>query len=172
MQIKDPMLRQVANAVLAHVQKPLEPVVDRAVAAGEHVMYAQQMRKHLMDQISASDDPAIVAGDGVAKLVVILYKQSAGKLPLQALLPAGQILVCEALQFLLDAGMTQKIDNDTVDRATQEYGSTVLQLLGVSPQKMQSLMAGQQSQPTQQPQPQQPQQQPGIISGAANGNPQ
>lgn len=151
MNIKDPLLNQVVQRQLARVSDPLKPVVQRAIGAGERIMYAPQMRKQLMQQLSQPGPKENAAAEGVAKLCIVIYRQSNGKLPYRALIPAGSVLVCEALQFLLDSGAIPQITNEVVQEAIKEFASSFLQLLGVTPDKLQSLMAQapQQAQPPQ-----------------------
>jgi hypothetical protein len=77
-------------------------------------------------------------------------------------------LLCEGLQFLEDAGKV-KVDANFLAECMKEMGSAVLQVFGVSPQKLQSII-GQQGQPAQPTPPQgaMPPAPPpgGIVTGA------
>lgn len=155
MNIKDPLLNQVAQRQLARVPAPLQQAVQRAIGAGERIMYAQQTRKLLLKQLSQPGPKENAAAEGIAKLCILIYRQSGGKLPYRALIPAGSVLVCEALQFLLDSGAIPQITNEVVQEAVKEFASSFLQLLGVTPDRLQALMA-QAPQQAQSPQAAQP----------------
>ena len=164
MQTKNPMLAQIEQQTEAKVPADLKPTFERIVAAGQKVMYSPQTHKMMTDQM-AQGEPAHAAGEGIAKLFGILMHESKGTLNMKAAIPAMTSLLCEALDFMEQAGKVQ-ITPDVIAKATQEMASSIMQMLGVTPEKLQGMMGkGQTAQPAQQPS--QPAQMPGIIQGAA-----
>lgn len=174
MKLTNPLLVKVATEATNGIAPQLREALVRAVGAGDEIMYAKQTRKLLMNQMSQGQDVAVMAGEGVAKLVGIIWYKAEGKMPLRVLIPAGIVLVCHALEFLMDAGVIDNVTPQQVDTATQEYASSFLQLLGVTPEKLQAILQKgadnyqQQAQGQPAPAPQ-PQPAGGIISGAAQG---
>lgn len=136
----NPLLQKTQAAIEAKINPPqLKPVVDKLVAAGTHVMYAPTTRDMLVRQMQGPGDDFEKIGAGVAKLMGLLSTQAKGTIPPQAMIPAAIILMCEAMDFLAQAGRIQ-VTPDTLAKAMQETASALLQLLGVSPQKLQSMV--------------------------------
>lgn len=160
----NPTLEKTKQALLAKADKRLHPVIDRLVDAGMKVIYAEQNREQLHEQLGDGSDPEAI-GAGVAKVVGVLFAESGGKAPMQALIPAAMLLLVEGLQFLEDAG-AQKVTPEFLAECTQATGSAVLQMLGVSPEQIQGYVQKAQAQPPQPPQPA-PAPAGGIVKGDA-----
>jgi hypothetical protein len=142
----NPELQKVEQAVQAKVPPEMQNAFQRIVTAGMVVMYSDKTRQMLTNQLRQQGDPAIIAGEGVAKLMAILYQQSKRTMPMRAAIPAAQLLLCEGLGFMADAGMVQ-ISNELIAQATQEMITYLLQIFGFSKQKIQQyIQAGMQKQ--------------------------
>lgn len=173
----NPALQKIEQSIMAKVPEQLRSGVQRTVVAGMKVMHSPQTHDMMTKQLTKPGDPAENAGEGAAKLVGILYQQSNRKAPIRVLVPAGQILLCEGLSFMEQAGQI-KVTNEVIAKATNSYASNLLQLFGVTPEKLQQMMIkaqtlqqqGAQQQPAQ-PQPAQPQpaQASGLVGGAMQG---
>jgi hypothetical protein len=140
----DPLLTKVEAAIKAKVPANLQNAFQRIITAGMQVMYSPQTQKLMQRQMNQQGNPADVAGDGVAKLLGILYKQSKNTLPIKAGIPAAQILLCEALDFMEKAGKI-KITNDLIAQATKSMLGAILQMFGVTPQKLQAMAQAKQT---------------------------
>lgn len=138
--IKNPLLQQASQAILAKVPQQLQPVVLKVVESGKKVMYAPETRAMLEKQLAGPGDPAEKAGAGAAKLFALLFNRSKHTIPMQAGAPAGAMLLCEALDFL-EQGHQVEVTPDVLAAATQAYGSNLLQLLGVDPSKLQGMVS-------------------------------
>ena len=164
-------LQQVEQATEAKVSPDMQAQFHRIVTAGMKVMYSPQSHHLMAQELSKPGDPTEVVGEGVAKLMVILFKEGKQALPMKAMMPAAIVLTCEALDFAEKAGKLTA-DSDTIAQTIKEMMSTLLQALGASPQSLQALKSGQPGQSAQPPQatppaaPPQPPAQPGIIGGA------
>ena len=169
----NPLLEKTKNATLDAINPPqLRPVVDKLVSAGEKIMYAPETRDMMIKQLSGDGEPAENVGGGIAKLIGIIYQQSKHTAPMQALIPAATLLMCEGLQFLEDAGEVP-IDLPFFEDCTQAMASNVLQLFGVTPEKLQGIIGGQGAEAPP-PEPAGPGPQPapaptGIIGSAMGG---
>lgn len=149
-QAQNQLLQAVEQAVLEKVPKEQMNAFRRIVTAGEKVMYSQETRQMLEEQMSQQGDPAEVAGEGIAKLVALLFKESRGTMPMDAGMFAAQALLCEGLDFLEKSGRIQ-VTNELIGAATKAMFAYLLQLFGVSKDKLAEMMqqgAQSQSKPT------------------------
>ena len=92
--------------------------------------------------------------------MTILYQQSKKTMPITVMGPTAFLLMLEGLDFLEKAGKIE-VTPDLLDEATKDFGSSFLQLFGVTPEKMQSMIAAKQG-----GQPQPPTPPAGILAGA------
>jgi hypothetical protein len=167
---QDALLQQTVQATLQKAKPQYVAAINKVVTAGKKVMYSQQSRQMVMAEMKqAGSDPEAI-GAAIAKLIGILMAHAKGTMPAEVFVPAATILLCEALQFMEDAGAL-KVTADFLAQCTKATGSAILQLLGVTPDKMQAMLQ-KQPQAAQPVQPAQPATQPsqppqGIIAGAA-----
>jgi hypothetical protein len=166
----NPLIQKAEAGFMAKVPQQYQQAVQKAVTAGKLVMYDKQKGLQMfMQQMQTGITPQNI-GAGVAKLIGILFNKSNKTMPMQVAIPAASLLLCEGLQFLEDAGKV-KVDANFLAECMKEMGSAVLQVFGVSPQKLQSIIGQQGGQAAQQPTPPQgamptaPQPQ-GIVTGA------
>jgi hypothetical protein len=132
----NPILQKAEAAYKAKIDPRLMPVVMKIVKAGQQVMYSPGTRHMMQQQFANGTDPESI-GAGVAKLMGILYHASKMTAPMQALVPAGMLLLFEGLQFLEEAGRVQ-VTPDFLAQCTQATASALLQVLGVKPEQVQS----------------------------------
>lgn len=143
----NPTLQKIEQAINAKVDPQLQNAFQRIVAAGLKIMYSPQTRQLLQNQMRQHGEPTEIAGEGVAKLIAIAYKESRGTMPMKAAIPAAQVLLCEALDFMAKAGMIE-ITNDTIAESTKSMIAYLLQIFGFTQQKIQQFMQkGMQYQP-------------------------
>lgn len=159
----NPLLEESQAAILQQADERLRPVIMKLVAAGQEVMYSEKTRQMMVEQLGDGQDPEAV-GAAVAKLTGILFNQSKNTAPMQALIPAANLLMLEGLQFLEDAGTIQ-VTPQSLAQYTMATNSSLLQMLGVTPEKLQGMIQ-QSGAPAQ---PEQPMPAAGIIGGAPQG---
>lgn len=145
------------QALLEKVDPRLRPVVEKVVAAGQKVMYSEQTREMAVQELKQGTDPETV-GAAVAKLAAILFNQSKQTIPMNVLLPATMLLLFEALEFLEEAGSLQ-LDAAQLGAYVQATASSFLQVLGVTPEKLQEMVGQSLSKAPPAPAP-------GIVEGA------
>lgn len=155
----NPLLQQTEQAILQKVKPELKLPLERTVTAGLQVMYGKP--EVLIQQLAKSEDFAHNVGEGAAKLVGVLYGQSKKTMPVSIAFPAATIFMCEGLDFLEKAGKL-KVTPELLAEATQDMAASVLQLFGITPDKMREAMAQKGQQPPAAPPAQ------GIV-GAAQG---
>jgi hypothetical protein len=134
----NPLLQKTTQAVLQKADPRIRPVIEKLFQAGKKVMYAPQTRQFMVKQLGDGKDPEAV-GAGVAKIIAIIFNQSNKTAPMQALIPAAVLLLMEGLQFLEDAGAI-KVNPQSLAQYTQAMGSSVLQMFGVTPDKLQGMV--------------------------------
>ncbi len=136
------LLQRTEQAILEKSDPRLQPVITKVVDAGEQILYSEQTRDLVLQQLSQEGDPLEIIGAGTAKIMAILQNKAKGTIPPEAFVPAANVLMCRVLDFAEQIGAVQ-VDNETVAQATQETNSAVLQVLGVSPQQLEGMMKGQ-----------------------------
>ena len=88
----NPLLQKTEAATEAKVPPKYKGAFQRIVAAGLRVMYSEQTHDMMVKELQKPQDPSINIGEGVAKLMGILWSQGKGTLPMQAMmhhLPPG-----------------------------------------------------------------------------------
>lgn len=157
----NPLLQKCVDATLQKAKPQLVPVINKVVLAGKKVMYDPKTRDMAIAELKKGTDPESI-GSAVAKLMGLLMSQAKGTIPPEVLVPAAIVMLCEGLQFLQDAGAVQ-VTPDLLAQATQATGSAILQIMGVSADKLQSMVSGAQGgQPPAAPQPAPT----GLVAGA------
>lgn len=146
------LLEKTQAAILEKADPRIRPVIDKIVQAGKQVMYSDDTREMAVKEISDGTEPEVI-GAAVAKLAGVLYAESKKTIPPQALMPAAALLLCEALQ-LIDDGGGPEITPEFLSDCALSMGSSLAQLFGVTPEKLQGLV-DQQAKPN-----------PGIVQGA------
>lgn len=153
----NPTLAKTEAAITAKIPTKLKSAFSKAVTVGLKMMYSDQGSQVMKDQLNKSPDYARNVAEGAAKLVGEMFKQSKNTMPIKIAMPAAVMLMCEGLDFLEKAGKV-KVTPELVATATKYLSEFVLQLFGVSQDKLHQLV--QQRQQTNKPQ--------GII-GSAKG---
>lgn len=155
----NPVLTKTEQAVTAKVPPKLKGAFSKTVTVGLKMMYSDQGQKIMKDQLSKSPDYARNVAEGAAKLIGEMFKQSKNTMPVKVAMSAAVMLMCEGLDFLEKAGKL-KVTPELVATATKHLSEFVLQLFGVTQDKLHQLVQQRQSQQTNKPQ--------GII-GSAKG---
>lgn len=163
MKTENQALLKVVETITAKVNPKVRKQFDRIVLAGMKLMYADQMEGYLREQI-ASGPPAQAAGQGAAKLLGVLQTKFNGTAPIEAMGPAGVVLVCEALDVLEKLGKAE-VTPELVAEAMKEYSAAYLQMLGITREKLEGMMgaAKQQDAPAAQAEQPAPSPQPGGL---------
>lgn len=130
-----PILETTKKQMLAKVDKRLHPLVMDLVDDGKEMMWDAKTR-HMAAKALAQTSPTDI-GNSFAAMTVVLHSQVGGQVPMDALVTAGILLLCEGLQFVTDAG-TAKVDNNFLAAATQAFGEKLLELLKATPDRLQA----------------------------------
>ena len=138
--IKNPQLQKAEQAVRAKAKD--QKGLDRAVNAGLQTMYSPGGAKLFKEQVGKSGDIANNLAEAAVKLLGHIYQQSRNTMPMNVAVPACTILMFNGMDFLEEAGRI-KVTPDTIAQATKAMGSFLMQLFGVTPEKLAQIKAGQ-----------------------------
>lgn len=136
--LKNTLLQQA----LDHVQQTVtdRDAFERIVAAGMKVIYNQSTFQTLVQNLRQSKDPVGDTAKGMVGVLQIMARKARGTIPAPALLQAGMALLLDALDFLEQAGML-KVDAKVLDQATEDYMNALLPTVGLSGDKMNSILS-------------------------------
>lgn len=166
---KNQLLMNVEQQVSAKVPPEQKERFEKIVLAGMKVMYSPETSEMMQSQLKKEGDPTENAGEGAAKLFGILMHESKGTMPMAAAIPAMQVLLCEGLDFMEQAGLIQ-VTNDVIAEATKAMMGYILQMVGVKKEQMnQYMQAGMNASDAKNgtpPQAEAAPKPPGIVSGA------
>jgi hypothetical protein len=93
------------------VPKGAEDAYARIVAAGQKLMYSQDMRDDLQKEVARDVPVAQKMAEGVVGLMLTMDKQAKGGLPMEALFPAALELLNEAAAILTESGQTVTMED-------------------------------------------------------------
>lgn len=159
----DPLLEKAEQGVQSKIPQAKQQAFGRIVHAGLTIMYAPQLAQQRQQRMASVTDPVQDAAQGAARMMSNLYQQSGKSMPTDLIVPAALVLGYEWLDLLAHAGKAQ-ITPDLIAQATQQISQSVLNLMGLTPDKIAQLKAqsGQGAQPAQ-PAPA------GILNAAMQG---
>lgn len=142
-QTSNTILQKVESQVEAKVKPQYQTAFKRVVMLGLQAMHSPQSHQYMVKVMNEPGDPAEKSAEGVIRLLGLMINKSKNTMlsptVAPALFSAAQVLLCEALDFMAQTGKVQ-ITNDTVSSATQALSSYYLQMLGVTPQKLQGML--------------------------------
>lgn len=130
------ILQKTEQEILAKANPQLVPVIQKVTDAGRTFMYADQNRELLAQQLSGDGAPEDLISEGVAKLIGVLYNQSKKTLPMQVMVPASTIILCDVLDMLEQAGKVQ-VTPEFLASCMKSLSGNILRLFGVGPEQMQ-----------------------------------
>lgn len=117
----------------------LQEAYDRVVLAGMKVLFSKESHQLLMDEIQGQGPVPQRLGEGVAGLMLLLFKESNQTIPPQVIVPAGTELMMQVADFLKKTGLMPVSDQD-VGAAMEIMIMKILQAFGVDPMQMQQML--------------------------------
>jgi len=133
----------------------LQEAYERVVIAGMKVMFSKQTHQYFIDQLQAEGQMAQKLGQGVAGLMMFLFKESNQTIPPEVIIPAGIRLLTKAADFINQSGKA-KVSNQEIGDAMELMITTLLTQFGVAPEQMEELFAQYSDQNIQDPAAQTP----------------
>jgi len=122
-----------------HIPADLQEGFDRVVLAGMKVMFSEETHSQVLQQLEGQGPIAQKLGQGVAGLMLMLFKESNQTMPPQLLIPAGIELLMQAVDFVKRGGLAKPTDKDIGD-AMQIMIEVIMEKFGQSPDKIASLV--------------------------------
>ena len=135
--LKNALLQQAAANIQQGVQD--KDAFERLMKAGTKTIYSKGTFRALSQQLRKSKDLVDDVAKGIVAVLGIMAHRARGTIPQGPLMQAGMMLMLDALDFLEQAGLL-KVDNATLDRATEEYVEALLPAVGLSRQKMDQVL--------------------------------
>lgn len=134
-------LLQQANAKIDQAVKPdQKDAYERIVTAGKKIMYSKDMNAQLLAGLNDAPDRITTTVDGVIGILGLMFQQSRNTMPAAPMVLAGQKLLLEALDFLENAQMVE-VSAESLAKATQHYLNTMMPKIGLTPERMQGVLA-------------------------------
>ena len=162
----NPALQKYEAGIEENIKPEDKEAYDRIVTAGMKVIASDEFSQQMLDTLSVKGEelPDKIA-DGVARLISLLHVSAKGKMPVGPTIAAAYTLMVKAMDFA-ERAIGTEITNDIIADTAIKTISVVAPLLGISKEKLQAAMQGQQpeAQPAMQgqasPIPEQPAAQP------------
>jgi hypothetical protein len=165
---QSPITQKIVSGIMDGAPPKLRSSIDRIVTAGKRLMYDPQTHELMVKQLQTlqAGNEADRIAQGIAALISMIAEKSKGPMPQEAIPPAAQILMCDAIDFLAESGKIE-VTEDLVAEATQELMGYVMQKLGIGPEQIAQAQAEGQAPPEQPPVEPPVQNQRGLLSGGA-----
>lgn len=130
-----------AEAIQQNIKMPpeLQEAYERVVIAGMKVMFGKETHRIMLKEMQRGGPVDQRLGQGIAGLMLLLFKESNNTMPPQVIIPAGIELLMQAVDFIRKTGM-EKITNQDIGNAMQVMISTVMQKFGVEPAKFEQAL--------------------------------
>lgn len=124
------------KAVMAamHVNPQQKQQLERIVAAGMKVLFDKSTHQMMIDAMQGDGPIEQKLGQGIVRLIGVLWSESKGSIPPELLIPAGMVLLAEAADFMNQAGQT--VTPEQFGKANEIMLDTLLQQAGVSSDKL------------------------------------
>lgn len=146
----------------------LQQAYERIIMAGKKIMYSPQMTPQIAALMKGDDTVANKLGQGAVALIALLISQSNHTLPPQLIIPCATELLTEFADFLNSTGVAVS-DQDVASGMAVMVGQ-IMQRIGVTPQKLQAMMAAKKG-AAPGAAPQAPPQPAGLVGGAMSSAP-
>jgi len=133
------LIQQAEAKIESGVPADQQNAYQRIVVAGMKALYSKEMHSALIVGLKDSKDPLTDVAKGAVGLILTLYKESKGTMPVRAMIPASMTLLLQGLDYLDKTGMLE-IGKDEINQATHTFMDTLMPQLGLTPEKTQQMM--------------------------------
>jgi hypothetical protein len=105
----------IAEQYIAAIYEKLPPQdkesVERAVIAGQKLMFSPQTHKYMLESLNKEGDMAEKLSVGMMQLITLLLQKTKGNIPPNVMIPAAMILLAKACEYVdkTMGGMTNAI---------------------------------------------------------------
>lgn len=139
--MQNKLLQQTEETIEKTVSEEDKEAYDRIMVAGMKVLFSQKTHGALIAKLKESENPIEDTGKGAVGLIVTLWNESKGTMPVKAMIPAGLTLMLHALDYLDSTGAVA-IDKQELDQATEVFIETLMPQMGLTPERVQELTGG------------------------------
>lgn len=144
--MKNQLLIDADASFTQKIPREIKGAYHRANDAGMKILFGKNAKgQSMLDddgdgefQLEEGQDPIKIAVDGAIGLIRILQEETKGKFQRDPLIYAGQSLLIDILDFMEQGGAIT-VDAATLDRATTLYTETLMEKLGITPEKVQAM---------------------------------
>ena len=160
----DPSLQKYEAGIEENVKPEDKEAYDRIVTAGLKVITSDEFHQNMVESLSAEGPLADKVANGVARLISLLHVSAKGTMPVGPTIAAAYTLMVKAMDFA-ERALGEEITDDIIADTALKTISVVGPLLGITKEKLQAAMGGQQ--PEAQPEaPAQPTKPTGLMQQA------
>lgn len=137
--MKNELLQQAEAKVEQTVPPDQQSAYQRIVVAGMKVLYSKQTHDAIIVGLKDSKEPLVDAAKGAVGLVMTLYRESKGTMPVKAMIPASMTLLLQALDYLDSTGILA-IGKPEIETATRAFMDTLMPQLGMTPDRTKQML--------------------------------
>jgi hypothetical protein len=129
------------EAIKSKMQVPeeLQEAYDRVVVAGMKVMFSKETHRIMLKELQKEGPLSQRLGQGIAGLMLVLFKESNESLPPQIIIPAGVELLMQAVDFLRKTDLA-KPTNEEIGEGLQIMIATIMEKFGVDPSRFEQML--------------------------------
>lgn len=144
---------ELRDKIMESAPPELREPIERIVTAGKRLMYDPETHELMLQQLQdmKGGNEADSLAQGIAALMTLIKNESKGPFPLPALVPAAVILLCEAVDFLAEAGRLEP-SKELVGQAVEELTGYLMKKMQIGPEQIAAArQAGQKGGPAPEP---------------------
>jgi hypothetical protein len=131
--------QEIGAQIAKDIPPDLQEAFARIVKAGMKVMFSEQTHDLMMEQLSQDGEMQQVLGEGIAGLMLLLFKKSNQTMPPQLLVPAGIYLLAEAADYA-EKIMKEKMPPEIMADSIQVMTDIIFEKMGVPKDKLNAAM--------------------------------
>ena len=120
------------------VPPELQEAYERVVIAGMKVMFSKETHQFMLKEIQGQGPVAQRLGQGIAGLMLMLFKESNETIPPEVIIPSGLELLMQAVQFVREARLAEVTNKDIGD-AMEIMMRMILEKFGMTPEQFEQV---------------------------------
>ena len=139
----NPSLQKYEAGIEENIKPEDKEAYDRIVTAGLKVITSDEFHQNMVDSLSGEGSLPDKIANGVARLISLLHVSAKGTMPIGPTIAAAYTLMVKAMDFA-ERALGEEITDDVIAETALKTISVVGPLLGVTKEKLQAAMEGQQ----------------------------
>ncbi len=120
------------------VPPELQEAYERVVIGGMKVMFSKESHQFMLKEMQGQGPVAQRLGQGIAGLMLLLFKESNETIPPEVIIPAGIELLMQAVDFVRETGMGD-ITNKDIGDAMEIMMRMILEKFGMKPEQFEQV---------------------------------